>query len=114
MKRKLLEDTKAYITKNDFIGKMKVWRESTSTSPGSKRPLGHYKVLLTTPPATLDKDKKEAWKRRQEYIIECYVEILNFCMHHRYVLNRWKNVTSMIVYKEKGNVKIHQLRIILI
>ena len=57
-KQKTPETVDAYITKEDFVGKMKVWRESTSTSPGSKRHLGHYKALLTPPPLGLTKDEK--------------------------------------------------------
>ena len=36
-----------FVTKEEFRGKMKAWRESTSTSP-SGRHLGHYKSLITT------------------------------------------------------------------
>lgn len=33
-------------------------------------------------------------------------------MKYQYVLERWKQVTNMMIYKERGNVKIHRLRII--
>ena len=107
MKQKTPETVDAYITKEDFVGKMKVWRESTSTSPGSKRHLGHYKALLTPPPSGLTKDEKEEWKRRQDNILDCYVLVINCCIKYKYVLERWKKVTNMMIYKEEGNVKIH-------
>ena len=40
-----LDSLKATITKKEMGGKMKVWRETTTTSP-SGRHLGHYKALF--------------------------------------------------------------------
>merc|ERR1711884_655074 len=34
------------------------------------------------------------------------------CIKHRYVLQRWKNIVNMMIYKEVGNIKIHRLRVI--
>ena len=80
MKQALLkEEDQKYITHEQFIGKIKAWRESTSTSPSSRRLLGHYKVLLTTPPSTLLEKKKDEWKAKQEYIIACHVMVINYC-----------------------------------
>ena len=36
-----------FVTVEEFRGKMKAWRESTTTSP-SGRHLGHYKLLIAT------------------------------------------------------------------
>ena len=53
---KRVTDKKAatrFITESEFKGKIKVWRETTSTSP-SGRHLGHYKVLYSTVDRSLD------------------------------------------------------------
>ena len=101
------EEDRKYITREQFIGKIKAWRESMSTSPSSGRHLGHYKVLLTAPPLILLEDKKDKWIAKQEYIIACHVMMINYCTCYGYVLERWKEVANMMIYKEKGNVKIH-------
>ena len=51
------------ITVQDLKGKMKVWRESTTTSP-SGRHLGHYKALFTKIDRSLEEDER---KELQQY-----------------------------------------------
>ena len=85
--QKVPETVDAFITKEDFIGNMKVCRELTSTSPGSKQHLGHYKSLLTPPPSRLTKEEKEECKQKQDNILEYYVLIINCCIKYRYVLS---------------------------
>ena len=41
------DESQSIVTYGEFRGKMRVWRESTSTSP-SGRHLGHYKALVST------------------------------------------------------------------
>ena len=41
-----------------------------------------------------------------------YIAIINYCIRHRYSLNRLKIIVNMMIYKEPGNVKIHRLRVI--
>jgi RecA/RadA recombinase len=52
------EDNSQYITDKEFIGKFKVWRESTSTSP-SGRHLGHYKALVSIIDKSIKEDERE-------------------------------------------------------
>ena len=106
-----LEATKL-ITAEQFNGKMKAWRETTSTLPSSGRHLGHYKSLFTPPPIGSNEDEAETWVAMQKLIKRCYIQVVNYCIKHEYVLERWKNVTNMMIYKEAGNIKIHRLRII--
>ena len=42
----------------------------------------------------------------------CYIGLINYCVKHRYPLQRWKTIVNMMIYKEPGNVKIHRLRVI--
>ena len=51
-----------YITTEDFDGKMRKWKETTSTSP-SGRHLGHYKVLVSTIDRSLQEDVAKDLKR---------------------------------------------------
>ena len=56
------------LTREQFIGKMKVWRETTSTSPVSKRHLGHYKALLTPPPSSMDAAEARSLSRNKRLL----------------------------------------------
>ena len=101
------------ITVEQLRGKMKVWREGTTTSP-SGRHLGHYKSLFTVINHSLESDEREELKEIQEKIAGCYVAILNYAIRHNYSYKRWKQILNFMIYKEQGNVKIHLLRVIYI
>ena len=100
-----------FITTDEFDGKMKKWRETTSTSP-SGRHLGHYKVLVSTIDRSLQENVVKNLQSIQKDIKMCYIGLINYCVKHRYSLNRWKTIVNMMIYKEPGNVKIHRLRVI--
>ena len=79
----------------DFTKGIREWKESTSTSP-TGRHLGHYKVAL--------QDK--------EQLSEGYSKMINMPVRYRFSPNRWQNATSVMLEKDKGDPKIHRLRII--
>jgi len=103
----------AEISCDDFKGKLKSWREMTTTSP-SGRHLGRYKSLLTK----LDiRDEhtgvmNSAYREKQAFIIQSMVGIINYCIRNNYILNRWKTIINTMIFKESGNYKIHRLRVI--
>ena len=53
-----------YITTEDFDGKMRKWKETTSTSPSSRH-LRHYKVLVSTIDRSLQEDDVKDLRRIQ-------------------------------------------------
>jgi hypothetical protein len=38
--------------------------------------------------------------------------MIKYAIKDRYLLERWKTIVNMMIYKEAGNVKIHRLRVI--
>ena len=94
------------ITVAQLRGKMKVWREGTTTSP-SGRHLGHYKSLFTVIDKSLEATTKKELKEIQERIAGCYVAMINYAIRHKYSYKRWKQILNFMIYKEQGNVKIH-------
>ena len=56
---------------------MKVWRETTTTSP-SGRHLGHYKALFATIDRSLEEAERVHYRAMQDDIAECYVGLLNY------------------------------------
>ena len=77
------QKTNTEITVAQLRGKMKVWRERTTTSP-SGRHLGHYKSLFTVIDNSLKSDDRKELKVIQERIAGCYVAILNYAIQHNY------------------------------
>ena len=105
------DDKTKFVTRKDFEGKFRAWRESTSTSP-SGRHLGHYKATTATIDKTLLPEERTALRAIQEDIQDCYICIINYSIKHKYSFKRWKIIVNMMIYKEEGNVKIHRLRVI--
>ena len=103
----------AEITADNFKGKMKKWRESTTTSP-SGRHLGRYKALLTNLKHTTTEDNTPTppYNEQQKFIVAAIVAIINYCIRNNYTLSRWKTVVNTMIFKESGNYKIHRLRVI--
>jgi hypothetical protein len=99
------------ITLADFVSKLKIWSESTSTSP-SGRHLGHYKTLLkplTTEDLDYDEDQLNADRGA---LLSTHLNIINYCLKHGYTMERWKDILNIMILKEPGNTKIHGLRVI--
>jgi hypothetical protein len=48
-----------HLTMEDFTGKLKAWKETTSTSPITKRHLGHYKCLIQVISSDQDADNPD-------------------------------------------------------
>jgi hypothetical protein len=106
-----VEDNVRFVTKKDFTGKFKAWRESTSTSP-SGRHLGHYKALVSTIDRSLAEVEQTKYRAYQDKMIDCYVSLINYAIKHKYSFKSWKTIVNMMIYKEQSNVKIHRLRVI--
>ena len=103
-----VDESFRFVTAEEFRGKMKAWRESTTTSP-SGRHLGHYKSLFTTIDRSLDEEEREQLQQIQKDIMNCYLGVINYAIKHRYSLERWRMIMNNMIYKEPGNVKIHRL-----
>lgn len=108
----------AAISLLEFQGKIKSWRENTSTSP-SGRHLGRYKSLFADGPPNTNPNESPAddeqpiqLHKAQQDIAKAIVAIINYCIKNGYILNRWKTIVTTMIFKESGNFKIHRLRII--
>ena len=84
-----MDTTTNKLTYNEFKGKMNVWSEQTTTSPSGCH-LGHYKALFSTIDRSLEPKKRSKLQDFQKDIASCYIGIVNYCIKHRYVLERLK------------------------
>ena len=97
MKRsqKIKEEVQAYSTFEEFRTFYKLATEATSSSP-SGRHYGHFKALL------------ESEKR----FLQAIYDILNVCVVHSVILDRWKPTITSLIEKVPGVPYIHKYRTI--
>ena len=101
------------------MGKLKVWRESTSISPSGLH-LGHYKALIARHQHSEvdhnDNDTRQAEKREldtmQQEIRTLHLQLINYALERGYSYRRWQTVANAMLFKETGNIKIHRTRVI--
>jgi hypothetical protein len=99
------------ITMEDFLGKIRVWREGTSTSPSSRH-LGHYKTLAAPIKHACEPWEQELIEADRQDLLQAHLHVMNYCLTHGYSLQRWQRVVNVMIHKEAGNHKIHRLRVI--
>jgi hypothetical protein len=100
------------ITIDKVIGKFKNWKESTSTSPFTKRHLGHYDCLLRLMGHKQPDDEPDERIKQAKTIFQAHYSILAHAVKHGRLIKRWQKVANSMIEKEPGNPKIHRLRVI--
>ena len=94
---------------DEFRKGMKVWRESTTTSP-SQLHLGHAKAVLK-----FEKDIKTSDpKCLSERIFSYQTTLLNNAIQHNFVPQRWHTVHDVMIEKSPGQPYLAKLRTITI
>jgi exonuclease III len=108
-----LIDIPASVTIEEVKGKLDKWKETTSTSPMTKRHLGHYQCLTRL--IDLEQDDTEpidATIVRAKKILQAHFLIILSAVKFGISLTRWQNVVNSMIEKEPGNPRIHRLRVI--
>jgi hypothetical protein len=103
------------VTLEEWTGKMKFWKETTSTSPSGMH-LGHHKTLIKpfhpeNPPVGTPPELLELEAHRQD-IAQAQVDWLNLAIKNQYTYKRWHNVVNFLHAKEPGIPRCHKLRVI--
>ncbi|KAI2491604.1 hypothetical protein MHU86_22948 [Fragilaria crotonensis] len=124
-------ETYPTVSLEEFQGKLKAWRESTTTSPSGMH-LGHYKALLANhkyshvPPLGNSENPddpetqehirllhlKSEYDQMQRSLLELHLSLLNYALERGYSFLRWQCIANTILFKDPGNVKIHRTRVI--
>ena len=107
------------ISEDEFIGKLQVWRESTSTPPSGLH-LGHYKALaarhqhseVDLNDSEQDQSDKAELDRMQRELMLLHLRMINYALVRGYSYRRWQTVANSMIFKEPGNIKIHRTRVI--
>ena len=88
-----------HISVHDLQQLFKKWRETTTTSP-SGRHLGIYKAIF------VESQKDDATIRNN------ITTMINLLVQNGIGLDRWRNVTNMMIHKLDGSYNINKLRVI--
>ena len=111
--------TPSTITEEECRSKLRVWRESTSTSPSGQH-LGHFKTLLarhdysdvTEEDTPADIQKRDELDAIQTKILRLRLQIVNYALRTGHSYKRWQTIANSHLLKEPGNIKIHRTRVI--
>jgi len=102
----------ATISDEEFTSKLKLWKESTTTSPSGLH-LGHWKALVARHELTdTDTPECDELDTKQEEIRAVCLALINYALKWGYSFDRWKTIVNIMIFKEPGNLKIHRLRVI--
>ena len=116
----------ATISDEDLQGnKLKVWKESTTTSPSGVH-LCHYKALIARHQYSHVQDEDSAMSQSeatqtelrnelnhmQQSIRELHLQLINYALERGYSYKRWQKKANTILFKEQNNIKIHRTRVI--
>jgi hypothetical protein len=113
------------ISEADFVGKLKVWKESTMTSPSGLH-LGHYKALIAQHQFSNDDSDTELvdsvgvsgcsnrneWDRMQQEMRTFHLHLINYALERGYSYQRWQAIVNTMLFKEENKIKIHRTRVI--
>jgi len=120
------------LTEEEWVGKLTVWRESTSTSPLGLH-LGHHKALIypfedddldgkqsrremfnneDDEDSDSDEEKDPSLEEMRKDLLHAQLMLMNYAIKYSYVYRRWLNVVNMMILKDEGDTRVHRLRIL--
>jgi hypothetical protein len=101
-----------HISNNDFEQGFKHWNEATSTSP-SGRHLGHYKAILALRHLEPNEDEDgNPIETTSQLILEAITTVARIAIQKGVILDRWLNVTNVMIEKIPGKPLLNKLRVI--
>ncbi|KAI2497109.1 hypothetical protein MHU86_17370 [Fragilaria crotonensis] len=115
------ENIRPTIDDGDFCAKLRLWSESTTTSPSGMH-LGHYKTLIARHSYSSDVsdeelepefiERRDELNFRQQAIRQLRLDLLNYALERGYSFQRWQKVINTILFKDSDNVRLHRTRVI--
>jgi exonuclease III len=115
------EPARPTITEEEYIAKLQVWSENTTTSPSGLH-LGHYKALIGRHSHSLDAPDhavppefatiRDELNFKQRAMRLLHLQLLNYALERGYAYQRWKTVANTILFKDPDNYRIHRTRVI--
>jgi hypothetical protein len=107
-----IERIDASVTIEDVKGKFENWKETTLTSPITKRHLRHYQCLTRLVDLKKEDKEPDASIEQAKKILKAHFLIILSSVKFDILLTRWQNVVNSMIKKGPGNPRIHRLRVI--
>jgi hypothetical protein len=109
------------ILPEEFESKLKIWTESTTTSPSGLH-LGHFKALIARhsfhSTASDDeltpafREQRDELNRKQADLFDLHLSLINYALERGYSYKRWQTIANTILFKDPDNVRLHRTRVI--
>ena len=96
------------ITIDEWKNKIKVWKESTTTSPAGFQ-LTHSCSLIAPHDIPPDHNDYDALETQHQEIIEWLLHLLNPALTNTYSFNQWQHIANIMLLKEPGYYQINHL-----
>eukprot|EP00957_Ditylum_brightwellii_P074725 5679665-Ditylum_brightwellii.AAC.1 len=80
-------------------------------SPSGKH-LGHYKAVLARGPYDPKSEEVHAFWSQEDSLALINVDLINYALKHQYSYQCWKPIVNVILQRDKGHNKIHQICIV--
>ena len=100
------------MTEEELLGKIKAWKERTSTSPLTDNHLGHAKAYIAQTSLQPDTPEYEIFQKQRAEVIHGHLTLLNYALKFGYSFTRWRSIVNAMLEKDPGDPKIHRLRVI--
>ena len=100
------------LSSEEFLGKIKAWKESTSTSPGTNMHLGHMKAYVAKHDLLEDSEEATTLEENRQAVLDGHLTLLNYALQFGHSYDPWKMIVNTMIEKEPGNPRIHRLRVI--
>ena len=91
------------ITDDEFCSKLKVWSETTTTSPSGLH-LGHYKALIARHEFSIDASEEDITEEmaqqkseldhKQAALRAVHLTLVNYALEHGYSYRRWQTIAN--------------------
>jgi len=108
-KRADITEVEGRLTKEEFLERIKRWKETTTTSDFH---LGYSKALIAKHNIPKEDPRHDQIEEKQSKLIDWQVRLINLALDNKYSYERWKTIVNFMILKEAGNYKIHRLRVI--
>jgi hypothetical protein len=108
----------------ELEGKIRSWRESTTTPPSGLHLSHHYKALFASHQYSSTQEtthitntiefetQKERSDKMQDNLGHLHLNLMNYALKRGYSYKRWQTMANTILLKDPDNVREHRTRVI--
>ena len=114
-------DIRPTISSEKFSSKLKIWSESTTTSPSGLH-LGHFKALIAKHSfssdsfdedlTVSDRIQRAELDAKQRDLFDLHLAMINYALERGYSYVRWRTIANTILFKDPDNVRLHRTRVL--